>query len=109
MRLVFSIFSVTLCLLWSVTASRGQNLRQTAASDSCMIEASMAFNLHDTQKATELCRKALEFNSKNDAAYYMLAKIAIGEGDYLQAEKQLRDAAQIDSANYYYMATLGAI
>lgn len=69
----------------------------------------MAFNLHDTQKATELCRKALEFNSKNDAAYYMLAKIAIGEGDYLQAEKLLRDAAQIDSANYYYMATLGAI
>ncbi|MBO7562988.1 MAG: tetratricopeptide repeat protein [Bacteroidales bacterium] len=109
MRHVFSIFSVAVCMLWSVAASWGQDLRSIAASDSCMIEATLAFNRQNTEKAADLCRKALEFNSRNDAAYYMLAKLAIGSADYLQAEKHLKSAAEIDSANYYYMATLGAI
>lgn len=109
MRRVFFIFSVAVCILWTGIQSWGQDVQSVSQSDSCMIEASLAFNRKETGKAGELCRKALEFNPRNDAAYYMLSKLSIGDADYLQAEKYLKEAVQIDSANYYYMATLGAI
>ena len=74
-----------------------------------MIEASKAYHYVQSDKVKDNCRKAIEYNSRNDAAYYMLAKLAITEDDYLEAERLLKAAADIDSTNYYYLATLGAV
>ncbi len=97
-----------LLFLAGLNFSRAQDL-SVSKSDSCLIDATLAFNNFQENKAVELCRKAIEFNPKNDAAYYLLAKISIAEQDYLNAEKMLKAASDIDSSNYYYLATLGAI
>ncbi len=81
----------------------------TAKSDSCMIEASLAFNNQEAEKVKLLCNQAIEYNKSNDAAYYMLSKIYLMEGDNQAAENALRKAVGIDSSNYYYSATLGAV
>ena len=105
--------SITLCAAISLVIAGKPALAQTAVSvaksDSCMVEASKAYNYVQSEKVKENCRKAIEYNARNDAAYYMLAKLAITEADYLEAERLLKAAADIDSTNYYYLATLGAV
>ncbi|MBR2135870.1 MAG: tetratricopeptide repeat protein [Bacteroidales bacterium] len=105
--------SITLCAAISLVIAGKPALAQTAVSvaksDSCMIEASKAYNYVQSEKVKENCRKAIEYNARNDAAYYMLAKLAITEAEYLEAERLLKSAADIDSTNYYYLATLGAV
>ena len=105
--------SITLCAAISLVIAGKPALAQTAVSvaksDSCMVDASKAYNYVQSEKVKENCRKAIEYNALNDAAYYMLAKLAITEADYLEAERLLKAAADIDSTNYYYLATLGAV
>lgn len=78
-------------------------------SDSCIIEAQRAYNYRDAEKVREFCRQALEFNKKNDAAYYLMAKVDLVENKLQPAEMNLRQAVALDSNNYYYAATLGAV
>lgn len=69
----------------------------------------MAYNRHLADSVRILCRKAIEFNPRNDAAYYMLAKVALIGMDLEEAERNLKAATGIDSSNYYYLSTLGAV
>ena len=114
------VLYTALCLILltglSPAGLNGQSLHVTAQtadsvakSDSCMIEASLAYNNQQTETVKELCLKAIDFYPENDAAYYMLAKMYLLERKNQEAEAALRKASQIDSSNYYYLATLGAL
>ena len=100
-------------LLWWCLPSYSQHLREkqllAAKSDSCMVEAQMAYNKRDAKSIKELCQKAIGFNPDNDAAYYMLARVALIESNFSEAEKLLKRVVEIDSTNYYYGATLAAV
>lgn len=106
-------------LLWALfvpifcpTGLFGQDLpKQTDLfkSDSCIIEAQRAYNYRDAEKVRSLCRQALQYNPANDAAFYLMAKVDLVENKLQPAEMNLRQAVALDSNNYYYAATLGAV
>lgn len=109
MKRLFSIFFAWMLLAWVPSALKAQDAISLSRSDSCMIATQMAYNNHQADSVKKLCRKAIEYNPRNDAAYYMLAKVALVEMDLEEAERDLKAANGIDSTNYYYMATLGAL
>ena len=109
MRRFLAIF-----LLFALASTVSPDLQAQEAvsiskSDSCMIAAQMAYNNHQADSVRILCRQALDFNPANDAAYYMMAKVALVEMNLEEAEKDLVAAVGLDSSNYYYLATLGAL
>ena len=109
MRRPSAIFLLCLVSALLAPALRAQDVLSVSKSDSCMISAQMAYNNHQADSVKSLCRQAIAFNPNNDAAYYMLAKVALVEMDLEEAEKDLTAAVGIDSTNYYYLATLGAV
>lgn len=100
-----------LCVLVGAIPSAllAQDIKSISRSDSCIIAAQLAYTNHQADSVKSLCRQAIEFNPQNDAAYYMLAKVALVEMNLEEAEKNLTAAVGIDSSNYYYLATLGAL
>lgn len=74
--------------------------------ESFLIRAQQAYNDRDAGKAKELCFSVLELDPGNDAACYILARVALAEQDYPAAEKFLVKATAADTSNYYYAATL---
>ena len=103
---------VYICLLVACAFAQkmqAQSVADIAKSDSCLIEAQMAYNLRLAEQTKEFCNKAISFNQNNDAAYYLLAKVALVEDNLKEAENNLLRAVSIDSANYYYLSTLGAV
>ena len=65
-----------------------------------MVEAQMAYNKRDAKSIKELCQKAIGYNPDNDAAYYMLARVALIESNFSEAEKLLKRV--VDTAKMYY-------
>lgn len=82
------------------TVTRGDN------TESLLIKAQQAYNDRDAGKTKEYCFSLLELDPENDAACYLLARVALAEQDYSAAEKFLVRATAADSSNYYYSATL---
>ncbi|MBR4801520.1 MAG: tetratricopeptide repeat protein [Bacteroidales bacterium] len=109
MRRILTIAFFWISLAAYSPAASAQDQKSVSQSDSCMIEAQMAYNRHLADSVRILCRKAIEFNPRNDAAYYMLAKVALIGMDLEEAERNLKAATGIDSTNYYYLSTLGAV
>lgn len=111
-KIAYTLLWALFVLIFCPAGLSGQDLpKQTDLfkSDSCIIEAQRAYNYHDAEKVRSLCRQALQYNPANDAAFYLMAKVDLVENKLQPAEMNLRQAVALDSSNYYYAATLGAV
>lgn len=111
-KIAYTLLWALFVLIFCPAGLSGQDLpKQTDLfkSDSCIIEAQRAYNYHDAEKVRSLCRQALQYNPANDAAFYLMAKVDLVENKLQPAEMNLRQAVALDSNNYYYAATLGAV
>ncbi len=81
------------------------------AQNEYYLEGLKYFNLNEYTAAKAQFIKALEVDStaKNDAAFYYLARIAMTERSYDNAEKLLLRAIEKDSVNTTYKETLAQI
>ena len=111
-KIAYTLLWALFVLIFCPAGLSGQDLpKQTDLfkSDSCIIEAQRSYNYHDAEKVRSLCRQALQYNPANDAAFYLMAKVDLVENKLQPAEMNLRQAVALDSNNYYYAATLGAV
>ena len=93
-----------LCVLAGAFPSAlwAQDGKSVSRSDSCMIAAQMAYNNHQADSVKSLCRQAIELNPGNDAAYYMLARVALVEMNLEEAEKNLTAAVSLFTITKYH-------
>jgi len=75
-----------------------------ANTETHLIAAEAAYTQQKYKEATAECVAALEFNSNNDAAYYLMAKLSLQMNKTDDAEKFCKKAADLDTSNYYYAA-----
>jgi tetratricopeptide (TPR) repeat protein len=68
-----------------------------------------AFYTQNYSEATKLFQNVLLQNPKNDAAYYLLHKIAVEQKDYLRASHYLKEAIKLDRKNEWYQIDLADI
>ena len=59
--------------------------------------------------ATKSFQEVLNQNPKNDAAYYLLHKIAVEQKDFVLASHYLREAIKLDKKNEWYQIDLAGI
>lgn len=67
------------------------------------------YNGGSKSEAKEAFIKVLEYEPYNDAAYYYLANISLGENDITSGEMLLKKAIEIDGTNFWYKNLLAKI
>jgi len=105
---------ITIGLIFSVFMACQANGQEKVTpaktnTETHLIAAEAAYTQQKYKEATAECVAALEFNSNNDAAYYLMAKLSLQMNKTDDAEKFCKKAADLDTSNYYYAADLASI
>lgn len=82
---------------------------ETRKQSGIYAEGLRAFYSDNYTEAETNFRKVIELNSKNDAAYYMLARIYRLKKDYTNALTYIGEAIKLDKSNVWYKVELAEI
>ena len=79
------------------------------ASSAIFADGLREFYSQNYSAATKSFMNVVNLNPKNDAAYYMLHKVAVELQDYLLASHYLREAIKLDKKNEWYQIDLAGV
>lgn len=115
------LLTVLFALIITKAASAQSNTQQTAQNivkddspakkdrEYYFFKGLKEYNGGSKSEAKEAFIKVLEYEPYNDAAYYYLANISLGENDITSGEMLLKKAIEIDSTNFWYKNLLAKI
>ena len=77
--------------------------------DNRILDAVEMYNSRNLDGAMEILQKIVEEDPSKDAAHYYIALAAIGKKDLVSAERHLRQAVELDGANFWYRQRLASL
>jgi tetratricopeptide (TPR) repeat protein len=115
----FLLFSLLLfSLLTPVSAQKKQDKKAKQQPEAVFNERAQSiifanglreFYSQNYSAATKSFKEVLNQNPKNDAAYYLLHKVAAEQRDFLLASHYLKEAIKLDKKNEWYQIDLAGV
>lgn len=102
-KITLFIFSLLFCLICNIT--KAQDTLNTVFKDnsqSYIIKAQGAFNISQIDSALIYLQRAIELDSTNDAAYFLMGRIFGETGNSIGVKRAFKKAYELDNNNSIY-------
>ena len=105
-RYIFLALTFLLTLSVSLTA---QSVRPESAHENMLLQAVGKYNSRDLAGAAAILKEIVSEDDTNDAAWYYLAMVSLGEGEIELGEEYFRRAIAVDGGNFWYRYRLARL
>ena len=105
-RYIFLALTFLLTLSVSLTA---QSVRPESAHENMLLQAVGKYNSRDLAGAAARLKEIVSEDDTNDAAWYYLAMVSLGEGEIELGEEYFRRAIAVDGGNFWYRYRLARL
>ena len=105
-RYIFLALTFLLTLSVSLTA---QSVRPESVHENMLLQAVGKYNSRDLAGAAAILKEIVSEDDTNDAAWYYLAMVSLGEGEIELGEEYFRRAIAVDGGNFWYRYRLARL